>query len=188
MKKNLIGKMFTMASVMLVSLGLYAQGPGMPPPPHQGDRPMMKRGHGPNKDQKMIKQALKGIILSDAQAGKITGITSRFKDEMKEVQKASSEARKEFKKACMDESIDEATLKTLADKCSDGMLKTATLRRKMVQEIKSVLTDEQKTVFDKNIAEMKEKAKRHMNKKGKGKGKGRGNRKGKGKMHGRKGR
>jgi Spy/CpxP family protein refolding chaperone len=177
MKKNLVGMFVAVIAILLVNSGLYAQGMGNGKGFHRG--PM---------GQKVIKKLIKGIILSDAQAGKITQITSTFKEQMQQANKTAIDARKDFKKKSMDLTVDESTLKALAEKLSENMLQAVTLRRKMINELKSILTDEQKVIFEKNIIDFKENVDKCMkgNKKGKCRanakgGKGKGNGKGKGK-------
>jgi len=88
----------------------------------------------------------KGITLSDAQQEQIRGINAKYKDQ-----------RKAFR----------------ADARSDGqrpdsaeMAKVRTLNSQHQAELRAVLTADQQSVFDRNIAEMKDKAKNRKGRRG----------------------
>jgi Spy/CpxP family protein refolding chaperone len=149
-----------------------------------------KNVHRGGKFKGIGRKLMHGLKLDDEQREKVKAVREKYKAQLENAEKAAEEARKAFRIASANPDSDESTLKALASAVGEKMFAKVQVRRQMIEEIKSILTDEQKSTLKENLKKMAERTrekcererKRHSRKGGKGhkgrKGKGR-NREGK---------
>jgi Spy/CpxP family protein refolding chaperone len=115
----------TLAIALCVGATSVAAAQTQTPPQGQGE---MRRGGG------MGGMLLKDITLTDAQKAQIKTIREKYAPQQLELRKSAQAVG----------SVDEATRTKMAD-----------LQTKQAAEIRAVLTADQQTAFDKNLADMK---------------------------------
>jgi hypothetical protein len=124
-------RIITSAAVLVLGLAavptLSAQNPNSPPPGGQG-----QRGGG-----RMQAAALQGIILTEAQKGKIDSITAKTRAQMP--------------------AMTPGTPPSDADR-----QKMMTLTQTSLKEVRGVLTADQQKIYDKNVAAMQERMQQRM--------------------------
>ena len=118
----------TLAAALCVGMTSVAAAQGAEPPKQgQGE---MRRGGG------MGGMLLKDINLTDAQKDQVKTIRDKYVPQLMELRKSAQ---------AVGGPPDEATRAKMTD-----------LQNKQAAEIRTILTADQQTVFDKNLAEMKE--------------------------------
>ncbi len=94
------------------------------------------QGGGQGGGNRMMAMLFQGITLSAAQQAKVDSITAKYREQMTAARQAAGDDRQAM------------------------MAKMGELRTKQNDEIKAVLTDEQKPIFDKNAENMRNQMRR----------------------------
>jgi Spy/CpxP family protein refolding chaperone len=116
--------------------------------PESGDR--VNRLGGPRGDGML----LRGITLTSDQKAKLKATREQFQTQHQALRESNRSTFESARKAR--QSGDSAARKASFDKMQDVLAQDAKIRDQERAAIRSVLTAEQRTVFDKNLAELKE--------------------------------
>ena len=150
------------ASTLLGATAVSAQAPAPPGAGRQAEQgPGMGRGQGRSDGQRLgrrramgARAALRGITLSDAQRTQLRAVADKYRTERRAL---ADQARAQWGRRAAEGS---ASSTARPDSGARAAVRTRAqdLRQRQLNDVRAVLTAEQRTVFDRNVAERRTRA------------------------------
>jgi Spy/CpxP family protein refolding chaperone len=141
-----------LALALTAGAGSVAAAQTTTPDRPQRDRAEMGRHRGGRGDRGMG-GLMKGVNLTDAQKTQGRQIREKYKPQFQSLREAMRPAKKEIRDAR--QRGDSAAAKAAWDRTADNRAKMKTLREQEIAELRAILTPAQRTTFDANLTQMK---------------------------------